>query len=342
MSFAAVLALIAAYQGGKPWLTRVRAARGWPLRLAAGLALLCFTSLVASAATTPFAAWHFQRVQLYGIAANAIAVPLTSIAVMPLGLIGLLLMPLGLEALALVPMGWAVDGILWAARTVAAWPGAAPLVPAAPAWGILAVTAGLVALCLVRGRRALFGVVPLALGLASPWAVAQPDVIVNPTARVIALQGSVGHAALVTGASRFEREAIAARLGLAALSPLPDGAAGSLACTRAACTLAGPSGQTVLLLRPGPEETRCDDAALVVSPEPLRGRCRPSPVIDRFSVWRDGAHAAWFTGSGVRVVSDRALRGDRPWVAPVPEPRLSRPSRAPQAPALDLPDPAED
>jgi competence protein ComEC len=34
MSFAAVLALIAAYQACRPWLTRVRAARGWPLRLA--------------------------------------------------------------------------------------------------------------------------------------------------------------------------------------------------------------------------------------------------------------------------------------------------------------------
>jgi len=343
MSFAAVLALIAAYQGGKPWLTRVRAARGWPLRLAAGLSLLCFTSLVASAATTPFAAWHFQRVQLYGIAANAVAVPLTTVAVMPLGLIGLILMPLGLEALALVPMGWVVDGILWTARTVAAWPGAAPLVPAAPAWGVLAVAAGMVVLCLARGRLALAGLVPLALGLASPWTVAQPDVIVNPTARVIALKGSAGYAARAApGASRFEREAIAARLGLAALPPLPEGDAGSIACTRAACTLAGPAGRTVLLLRPGPEETRCDDASLVVSPEPLRGRCRPAPTIDRFSVWRDGAHAAWVTADGVRVVSDRALRGDRPWVAPVPEPRLSRPSRAPQAPALDLPDPAEE
>jgi competence protein ComEC len=343
MSFAAVLALIAAYQAGRPWLTRVRAARGWPLRLAAGLALLCFTSLVASAATAPFSAWHFQRVQLYGIAANAIAVPLTTLAVMPLGLAGLLLMPLGLEAVALAPMGWAVEAILWAARVVSAWPGAAPTVPAAPAWGILSVAAGLVTLCLVRGRLALAGALPLALGLASPWATAQPDVIVNPTGRVIALKGSSGHAALASpGASRFEREAIAARLGLASLPGLPEGRAGSLACSRAACTLAGPGGQTILLLRPGPEETRCGDAALVVSPEPLRGRCRPAPVIDRFSVWRDGAHAAWFTRDGVRVVSDRSLRGDRPWVAPVPEPRTGRPARAPQAAILDLPEAAED
>jgi competence protein ComEC len=117
---------------------------------------------------------------------------------------------------------------------------------------------------------------------------------------------------------------------------------GRLSCTRASCTLTGPDGQRILLLRPGPEETRCDDVALVISPEPLRGRCRPSPMVDRFSVWREGAHAAWFTPLGVRVVSDRALRGDRPWVAPVPAPRAGRPTRAPAAPVLTLPDEAEE
>lgn len=342
MSFAAVLALIAAYAAGKPWLDTVRAARGWPARLAAGFALLCFTSLVASAATAPFAAWHFQKVQLYGIAANAVAVPLTGLVVMPLGLVGLLLMPIGLEAVALVPMGWAVQAILAAAHIVAAWPGAAPRVPAAPAWGMLAAAGGLLALALLRGRAALIGLVPLAAGLASPWLSSQPDAVVNPTARVIALRTEAGYAALFSaGAGRLDRAMVAERLGLETLPALAPGHDGRLSCTRAACTLTGPNGQRILLLIPGPEETRCDDAALVLSPEPLRGRCRPSPVVDRFSVWREGAHAAWFTAEGVRVVSDRALRGDRPWVAPVPAPRAGRPSGAPAAPVLALPEPED-
>jgi len=29
-----------------------------------------------------------------------------------------------------MPMGWGIDGVLWVARTVAAWPGAVTLVPA--------------------------------------------------------------------------------------------------------------------------------------------------------------------------------------------------------------------
>lgn len=161
----------------------------------------------------------------------------------------------------------------------------------------------------------------------------------NPTARIIALRTEGGYAAqAVSGASRIEREMIAARLGVATLSPLPEGQEGRLACTASACTLTGPGGQAILLLRPGPHETACDAAALVVAAEPLRGRCRPAPMIDRFSVWREGAQAAWFTADGrVRVVSDRSLRGDRPWVAPVPQPSAGRPSRLPEARTLDLP-----
>jgi competence protein ComEC len=60
------------------------------------------------------------------------------------------------------------------------------------------------------------------------------------------------------------------------------------------------------------------DAVLLVSAEPIRGACRTVPVIDRFSVFRDGAHAAWLRPEGAVLLSDRANRGDRPWVAPVP------------------------
>ena len=53
----------------------------------------------------------------------------------------------------------------------------------------------------------------------------------------------------------------------------------------------------------------------------LRARCPGSQVVDRFSVWRNGPHAAWFEADGIRVVSDRAFRGARPWVPPPPVPR---------------------
>ena len=84
----------------------------------------------------------------------------------------------------------------------------------------------------------------------------------------------------------------------------------------------------MVLLRGDAPGAACGRAALVVSAEPVRGRCR-ARVMDRFSVWRDGAHAVWFGSTGVKVLSDRAFRGDRPWVPPMPRPRGASEPQAP-------------
>ncbi|HWL83942.1 MAG TPA: hypothetical protein VNR89_23550, partial [Roseomonas sp.] len=65
-------------------------------------------------------------------------------------------------------------------------------------------------------------------------------------------------------------------------------------------------------------------AAVLVSAEPIRGRCPGTRVVDRFSVWRNGAHAIWLGHDSVRVVSDRDWRGARPWVPPPPRPAWAK------------------
>ena len=58
----------------------------------------------------------------------------------------------------------------------------------------------------------------------------------------------------------------------------------------------------------------CAAASVVISREPVRGRCKgPRLVIDRFDLWRHGGHALWLGENGVRVETVRARRGERPW-----------------------------
>jgi competence protein ComEC len=65
-------------------------------------------------------------------------------------------------------------------------------------------------------------------------------------------------------------------------------------------------------------------------------------VVDRFAVWRDGAQAVFLTPDGARVVSDRMLRGERPWVPPVPRPRpREAPAREDEGGTEGTADPAE-
>lgn len=346
MSFAAVMALIAGYEVARPWLSRSGSPRPWWWRPALVVVGSLATSLIAGSATTPFGLHHFGRLQLYGVAANALAVPLTSLLVMPAGMAALALMPFGLEAWPLRAMGWGIEGILTVAREVAAWPGAALAMAPLPAWGLALLSLGLCWLCLWRTRWRWLGVLAIAGGLASWQAVRLPDAMASADGRLFALQ-SGGRVFLERrpGASRFIGETWQRGFGETEAAPLPvegELAERRIRCAPASCVMAGPGGAPgLILLRPpvpprgqrasferGPNPA-CGRAPVLLSPEPVRGDCRGSEVVDRFSVWRDGAHAVWLEPGGPRVLSDRAWRGERPWVPPRPLPR----SRTQEPPA---------
>lgn len=316
MSFAAVLALVAAWEGlRRSWLSP-RRERCLTARLAIGFAALLVTSLVASAATTPFIAHHFQRVPLYGVAANALAVPLTSFWIMPWGLVALGLMPLGLETLALLPMGWGISAVVAVAAAVASWPFAAPALPASPSWTPAAAGLGLVLLCLARPMLKLAGVVLVAAGPAAALTLSQPDLLIAPDGRALALRvESTWHLYARPDADRFVLAQWRQRAGDVAFLQLDLSSPPSPAirCDRDGC-LIGPEDRprAILLLREGPVSAWCGRAPLILSLDPVRGRCAASIVLDRFAPWRNGAYAIRLDGP--EIVSDAAWRGERPWV----------------------------
>lgn len=346
MSFGAVLALIAGHEASRDWIARFRQGPGWwrpALLFVLGLAL---TSALAGAATTPSGLHHFGRLQLYGILANAVAVPLTSLLVMPAGLVAMLTLPLGLAEWPLRVMGWGVEGILLVARLVAALPGAAPSLVPLPGWGLALASLGFCWLCLWRGGLRALGVPMILAGLAAGLVSPPPDLLVSADARLVALrtgQGVFLHR--LPGARAFVQENMLRALGATEAQPLPETgmvADGALDCTPTACRFRPhPGGAEAVLLR-GPPPARgqrsaplsatahCGTASLVVALEPIQPRCAQGEAIDRFSMWRDGAQAAWLDGARPRQATDRDWRGERPWVPTEPLP--GRPETLPLAP----------
>lgn len=337
MSFAAVLALIAGYEALRPTMTRMYGNGGWHRRIGLHVAALFLTSLLAGAASTPYAAYHFGHIQFYFVLANLLAVPITALWVMPEGLLSLALMPFGLERLALLPMGWGIAVILWLARHAAALPAASVAVRAMPLWVLAVLSLGLIWLCLRRGGARLLGLLPLAAALLVPWLCPPPDLLVSPDARLIAIRtGSPGGSRLIleegAGASPITlsdwRQSLAIEMPLAYMPEM--GQDGPVSCDASMCRIVL-RGQTVLLLRehgrgrgkagmtaaPAIAATECAGLALLLSPAPARGSCRGRPLIDRFTVWREGAQAVWIGSAGLRIRSDRGDRGLRPWI-PIP------------------------
>jgi len=328
MSFAAVVALVAVYEALRDHAPGWRSDPRWWRRLVLYVGAVALTTFVAGAATGPFAVFHFNKLALYGVAANLIAVPVTAFWIMPWGLVALLLMPFGLEQLALVPMGWGLDLVISAAETVAGWPGAISLVPAMPGWGLLAVALGGLWLALWRGTWRLGGIAVIAAGLASAFVARTPDILVSEAGHLLAVKAPDG--ALVLSSRRFARfqgHAWLRQAGQAETRDWPgettkqSGGRPWLTCDALGCIYRA-KGQIVALAR---DERAlgedCQVATVVVSLQPLRQRC-PSArrKIDRFDLWRAGTHAIYLRPGGVRIESVRAAQGERPWTRG-PEPR---------------------
>ncbi|MFO1156389.1 MAG: ComEC/Rec2 family competence protein [Rhodospirillales bacterium] len=240
MSFAAVVALIAVYEvieeGRRPPSQPRRPLRQMLLYVG-GVVL---STLVASVATTPFAVYHFSRFQVWGIAANMLAVPVTGFWIMPWAVVAMLLMPFGWEGLGLRPMGWGVDVVIEIARQVAAWPAAVVLLPPLPTAGLVLFTFGGAWLCLWRQRWRLLGLFAIAAGAASLLPVRAPDVLVAADGRLLAVRGGGDDLAFsARNSARSTREAWLRRSALpAAGSFWPErglAAGGRLRCDSLGC-----------------------------------------------------------------------------------------------------------
>jgi competence protein ComEC len=132
MSFAATLALIAAYQRGLPWKADADTSRGariarWGAREVVGLIL---ASTVAALATTPYTAFHFHRLAPYGVLANLFAMPVASALVMPMGILGVIAIPFDFDGPCWQLMGLGIDWMIVVVMWVAQLPGAVGRIPA--------------------------------------------------------------------------------------------------------------------------------------------------------------------------------------------------------------------
>ena len=256
---------------------------------------------------------------------------------MPWAVVAFLAMPFGLEQLALSVMGWGITAVVGTAQTVAAWPGAVTLLPAMPLWGLIAAAIGGTWLCLWRRGWRLAGLVGVALAFVSTTAVTTPHLLVDGDGRLVAARTADGRMAVDTpGRAAFTRDMWLRRAGLtvadgkwpsAALNDArnrdeevngiigEDSMMPHFTCDITGCLyrIAGPT--VAIAYDEAALVDDCWHAEIVLSLVPVRRRCpAPVAVIDRFDLWRNGAHAITLSPENILVESVNGVRGDRPWV----------------------------
>src|SRR6202047_2832641 len=166
-----------------------------------GLGALVLSSMVAGLATTPYAAFHFHRVTPYGVLANLAAMPVVSALVMPAGMLGLVAMPFGFDGFFWWLMGVGIDWMIVVTEWVAALPGAIGRMAAFGTGPLIAASAGIVLLGLLRTPLRWSGAAVLLLSIIWALAVPQPDILISGDGHTIGVRGRDGRLHLMKTAN---------------------------------------------------------------------------------------------------------------------------------------------
>jgi len=322
MSFAAVTAIVALHSA--KWSRRLfeRRDEGLAARLARAAAATIATGLAVEVALIPMALYHFHRTGLYGVAANIVAIPLTTFVIMPLEAGALLLDVAGWGKPLWFLCGLAVDGLLKLAHAVASAKGAVALLPSMPAWAFGLMAAGGIWLCLWNSRVRLLGLLPFAVGALGASLSPTPDLLVTGDGRHLAMVGSDGTPLILRDrAGDYVRSLIAEASGYDG-DPDNLGSRPYSDCSRDACVAA---------LHNGPREWRllgtrsayridwaaftqaCTESDIAVSDRRLPRGCAPRWLkLDARALARTGG-VAIYLGENPRVDTVAERVGQHPW-----------------------------
>ncbi|MEE1613180.1 ComEC/Rec2 family competence protein [Microvirga sp. CF3016] len=346
MSFSAVAAMMALVPLmqrrplGEGTLTIVERGLLWLGRAMLGLVT---TTLVASIGTAPFAAYHFQSLNPYGLIGNALALPLVSLVVMPSAVLGVLAYPFGLDRPIWQVMGTAVSQVLNVSAWVGSFSGSTLVVPALSSVALVSLSVGLIVLTIPASSLRLLALVPAGLGLAFAAKPDRYDIFIDRDGAGAAIRSKGGQLTLVGRPSDFVAEQWLRADGDA--RSVDDGSLRRDArCDAAGCVVAATGGRWIAFVQDfSAFEEDCRRATVVVSRLEAPSSCTARFVWDGKALKERGATTLRFNPEAIEVRSVRKGREIRSWSsADLPhEEALSargRPRQARPVPEQDFPE----
>ncbi|MCJ2126153.1 ComEC/Rec2 family competence protein [Methylobacterium sp. J-077] len=335
MSFGAVAGLIACARlidgrlFRRPGAGRIERVVGSGLSAVVGTLA---TTLVAQIATAPFATYHFQTVQPFGLIGNALTLPLVSLVVMPAAVIGILAYPFALDRPVWWLMGQAVGGMLAISEWIAGFDRATLVLPAFGTGALALLAAGLLLATLPVSRLRWLALPPALLGLGLAAMPDRFDLYVDRQGGGAAVRGPDGLLSVLGSPSSFvlEQWLKADGDGRSAKAVI-GGASKGGRCDRLGCTARLPDGRAVALVRDRRAFAEdCVRAAVLITRLAAPPTCTGPLVIDRRILAARGAVALRAERDGFTARDTRGDGRSVPW-RPSPTAKPS-PTQRPEAP----------
>ena len=320
MSFLAVMGLAAFFE----WWNRrpvdvkqMSASRLWRTanymtKAAVGSVL---TTVVAGGFSSIAAAYHFGRMAPYGTIANGLSLPVVGLMVMPAALTSALVMPFGLEYYPLKLMEFGLQITMWISDTVSTWPGANVIIAKPSLVGILITVLGATVFCIGVGNLRVLGAVALVAGIMLGHTTTSPQILIEErAANVAVLDADQNYVFADSAKGKFAADKWLQSNG--EKSKLAEASKRSgWTCVEGMC-FTDLAAKSVGYIHQQPTKNWvCPPVEILISDFPLHQACNDIPIrIDRFDVWKHGAHSISITNDAVRIETVKGAQGDRPWV----------------------------
>ena len=337
LSFAAVGTIIVLHESPfvRNWMARRE--EGWLSRVARQASGLLLTGLAIEMVLAPIALFHFHKSGLYGALANIVAIPLTTFAIMPAQLLGLLFDQLwsGLGW----PFWWiaslGIKAILSLAHGVSNAPGAIALLPEMPLWAFATMVLSGLVMAIFSTRKRFVALVPAAIAAIFMITTPRPDMLLTGDGQHLAVAFENGKLALLRpGAGDYARSILGETAAVSDVAVALEEMPGTR-CNDDGCSFALKRGTRVwhiLALRSGymiPSmelAAACRRSDIVISSRRLPWSCRPRWLkADAALLDRSGGMAFYLDKPRVSYVAQE--NAHLPWSAYAPERRQLRAER---------------
>lgn len=250
--------------------------------------------------------------------ANIIAVPISSFITFPAGLIACVLMPLGLEQWPLYVTEQSLALIMNVAETVAAWPHASQHADAWPASLLALFAIGGLWLAIWQGRLRYAGLLPIIAACILIPMTPRPDILISNRVDLFAVRAPDGVLWVSSKTKeKFIRNEWKEREGGQGVDFWPEEGQGRVvSCSAEGCRFEAKGQRVLFVMDKGGLPESCGGSSLILSMEPFKDAedCRRQTVLlDRWDIWRKGAHAIYLSPERVRIETVQGDRGKRPW-----------------------------
>jgi competence protein ComEC len=315
LSFAAVIALIAGYEVWKNPVARWMVGGGRIRSFLVYSGGLIFTSLLATLATLPFTIYLFHRFSVHAIEANLVAVPLTSLVIMPSALLTCLLTPLGLGTGPLWVFEKSLRLLIKIAAIVGSWPGANIGISQPPLFSFILVVLGGLWLCLWQQPWRRWGLFVIGVGVVGVRWQGPPHLLIDGQGKLVGLYDGKTLSVSSTRRGKFTAETWQHSLAAQEIK--------GLNCTDGVC-------KTVfhnmpIIISHTQDQQPCEEGAVLIRLEPSKTPCLAAYLtLDWYDLRREGGHTVWLNPKAPYIEKVNVVQGHRPWTRRV-IPRKDRP-----------------